>query len=69
MDEKFWPSCEVSNYIFNFMAMSCFLQLIILWHLSKAIKLLLVVCVYYNYKRVTNLVTNFQISSNAHSIT
>jgi hypothetical protein len=32
------------------MAMSCLLQLTILWHLSKAIRLFLVVCVHYNYK-------------------
>jgi hypothetical protein len=63
MDEKFWPNHKVCDYTFNFMAMSCFLQLTVLHHLSKATKLFLVTCVHYNYKLVANLVINFQISS------
>ncbi len=63
MDEKLWPSCKVCDYTFNFMAMSCFLRLTILWHLSKATRLFLVTCVHYNYKWVTNLVIDFQFSS------
>jgi hypothetical protein len=50
MDEKFWPSCKVCDYTFNFMAMSCLLQLIVLWHFYKATKLFLVACVHYNCK-------------------
>jgi len=34
MDEKLWPNHKVYDYIFNFMTMSCLLQLITLWHLS-----------------------------------
>ncbi len=34
----------------------------VLWHLSKATKLFLVTCVHYNYKWVTNIVIDFQIS-------
>jgi hypothetical protein len=64
MDEKFFPSCKVCDYIFNFMAMPCLLQLIVLWHLSKATKLFLVTCVHYNYQWVINLVIDFQKNSN-----
>jgi hypothetical protein len=68
MDEKLWHSFKVCDYTFNFMAMSCLLQFIILWHLSKVTILFLVVvlvaCVHYNYKWVANLVVDFQISSN-----
>jgi len=63
MDEKFRPSYKVYDYTFNFMAMSCLLQLIVLWHLSKATMLFLVTCVHYNYKWVTNSIVDFQISS------
>jgi hypothetical protein len=45
MDEIFWPSRKVYDYIFNFMAMSYLLRLIVLWHLSKATRLFLVTCV------------------------
>jgi hypothetical protein len=62
MDENFWPSCKVCDYTFNFMAMSCLLQLIVLWHLSKTTRLFLIACVHDNYKWVTNLVIDFQIS-------
>jgi hypothetical protein len=56
-----------ATYTFNFMAMSCLLQVTVLWHLSRAIKLFLITCVYYNYKRVANLVIDFQIySSDIH---
>jgi len=34
MDNKLWPTHKVCDYTFNFMAMSCPLQLTILWHLS-----------------------------------
>jgi hypothetical protein len=64
MDEKLWHSHKVYNYTFNFMAMSCLLGLIVLWHLSETSKLFLVTCVHYNYKWVTNSVINFQISFN-----
>ncbi len=64
MDEKFWPNCKVYNYTFNFIAMSCLLQLIVLWHLFKTTRLFLVKCVHNNYKWVANLVVAFQISSN-----
>jgi hypothetical protein len=47
------------------MAMPCLLRLTILWHLSKATRLLLVTCVHFNYKWITNLVVDFQISFNA----
>jgi hypothetical protein len=50
MDERFWPSCEVCDFTFNFMAMSCLLQLTVLWHLSKETRLFLVAYVHYNYK-------------------
>jgi hypothetical protein len=63
MDDKFWPNRKVCNYIFNFMAMSHLLQLIVLWHLSKASRLVLVACVHYNYKWVANSIVHFQISS------
>jgi len=63
MDEKFLLSHKVYNYTFNFMAMSCLLQLIILWHLSKATRLFFVTCVHYNYKWITNSVIDFQIFS------
>jgi hypothetical protein len=64
MDEIFYPNHKVYDYIFNFKAMSCFLWLNVLWHLSKAIKLFLIACVHYNYKWVANSVLDFQISSN-----
>ncbi len=38
------------------------LQLIILWHLFKPTRLFLVACVHYNYKWITNVVIDFQIS-------
>jgi hypothetical protein len=39
MDEFFWFGHKVCDYIFNFMAMSYMLWLIVLWHLFKATKL------------------------------
>jgi hypothetical protein len=48
------------------MAISCLLQWIFLWHLSKTIRLFLVVCVHYNYKWVTYLVIDYQISSSVN---
>jgi hypothetical protein len=68
MDEKLWPNRKVCDYTFNFMAMSCLLQLIILWHLSKATRLFLIACVHYNYKRVTNSIIGFQISSSVNDL-
>jgi hypothetical protein len=68
MDEKIWPSHKVCDYIFNFIAMSCLLWLTILWHLSKATMLVLVACVHYNYKWITNSIVHFQISSSAWNI-
>jgi hypothetical protein len=44
MDENFWPSRKVCDYTFNFMAMSCLLQLIVLRHLFKTTKLYLITC-------------------------
>jgi hypothetical protein len=67
MDEKFWPNRKVCDYIFNFMAMSCLLWLVVLWHLSKAIRLFLISCVHYNYKWVANWIVDFQISSSGWS--
>ncbi len=61
MDEKFFPSHKFCNYTFNFMAMSCLLRLIILWHLSSIARLFLITCVHNNYKWVANLVVDFQI--------
>ncbi len=67
MDENFRPSYKVCDYIFNLLAMLCLLQLIVLWHFSKATKLFLVTCVQYNYQWVINLVIDFQkILMNAH---
>jgi hypothetical protein len=34
----------------------------VLWHLSKVTRLFLVTCVHYNYKWITNLIVDFQIS-------
>jgi hypothetical protein len=66
MDENFWVSCKVCVYIFNFMPMSCFLQLTVLWHLSKVTKLFSVTCVHYNYKCVANLIVDFQKNSSVY---
>ncbi len=63
MHEKLWPNHKVCEYTFNFIMMSCILQLTILWHLSKATRLFLVTCVHYNYKWVTNSIIDFQNSS------
>jgi len=61
MDEKIWSSGKVCNYIFNFMAMSCLVWLIILLHLSKVSKLVLVISVHYNYKWIVNPIVGFNI--------
>jgi hypothetical protein len=42
IDEKLWPSFKVCDYTLNFMAMSCLLQLTVLWQLSKATRFFLV---------------------------
>jgi hypothetical protein len=68
MDEKFWPGHKVCNYIFNVMTMSCLLQLIVLWHLSKVTMCFLVACVHYNYKGVANSIVDFQMSSSVWNI-
>jgi hypothetical protein len=68
MDEIFCFNYKVCNYIFNFMAMSCLLWLIDVWHLSKATRLFLVTFVHYNYKWVTNSVIDCQISFNGRQL-
>jgi hypothetical protein len=50
MDEIFWCSGKVYDYTFDFMAISCLLQLTILWHLFEATRVFLVAYVHYNYK-------------------
>jgi hypothetical protein len=60
---KLWHNRKVGDHTFNFMAMSCLLQLTILWHLSKRTRLFLVTCVHYNYKWIANSIIDFQFSS------
>ncbi len=54
----------VTNPMLGLWHMPCLLQLIVLWHLSKVIRLFLVACVHYNYKRVANSIVDFQFSFN-----
>jgi hypothetical protein len=50
IDEKIWLSHKACDCTFNFMPMSCLLQLTILWHLFKATNFFIVTHVHYDYK-------------------
>jgi len=51
MDEKFWPSCKVCDYTFNFMAMSSLLQLVVPLHLNPIFHVLLLNLVAHDVSR------------------
>jgi len=53
----------IITFLTSWPCVSCLLQLIVLWHLSKATRVFLLACVHYNHKWIANLVIDFQISS------